>query len=196
MFFNHWFIFYPWLPSLPKTDQLYLPAIRRIEREERICRKLNHINIVQLHNVYTERETRWLPHFLSLNFCKYLHPILNTDCTLHCKPNISFRVHTACSLCKVKLSSSPMQAVIPWYPFVIELFQVIPIVLTNFCRNCIDKSVIHSTRYLIFDLVTGGELFEEICNRKYFSEADARLVENCNNFNSDGTCVLSVILIS
>ncbi|KAL5251897.1 hypothetical protein ACHWQZ_G014882 [Mnemiopsis leidyi] len=78
-------------------------AIRRIEREERICRKLNHINIVQLHNVYTERETR----------------------------------------------------------------------------------------YLIFDLVTGGELFEEICNRKYFSEADASVcmqqilesVQYCHSMN-------------
>eukprot|EP00116_Pleurobrachia_bachei_P015835 sb/3476097/ len=37
-------------------------AIRRIEREERICRKLDHPNIVRLHNVYTERETRYYDH--------------------------------------------------------------------------------------------------------------------------------------
>ncbi|KAL8212068.1 UNVERIFIED_CONTAM: hypothetical protein K2H54_036243 [Gekko kuhli] len=28
--------------------------------------------------------------------------------------------------------------------------------------------------YLIFDLVTGGELFEDIVAREYYSEADAR----------------------
>lgn len=28
--------------------------------------------------------------------------------------------------------------------------------------------------YLVFDLVTGGELFEDIVAREYYSEADAR----------------------
>lgn len=77
-------------------------AIRRIEREERICRKLDHPNIVRLHNVYSEKDTR----------------------------------------------------------------------------------------YLIFDLVTGGELFEEICSRKYFSEADAsvcmqQILESVNYCHSN-----------
>uniref|UniRef100_A0A3Q3X822 Protein kinase domain-containing protein n=1 Tax=Mola mola TaxID=94237 RepID=A0A3Q3X822_MOLML len=33
--------------------------------------------------------------------------------------------------------------------------------------------------YLLFDLVTGGELFEDIVAREYYSEADARAVGLC-----------------
>uniref|UniRef100_A0A8C5EPZ8 calcium/calmodulin-dependent protein kinase n=1 Tax=Gouania willdenowi TaxID=441366 RepID=A0A8C5EPZ8_GOUWI len=33
--------------------------------------------------------------------------------------------------------------------------------------------------YLVFDLVTGGELFEDIVAREYYSEADARLLLYC-----------------
>jgi serine/threonine protein kinase len=54
---------------------LHFAAIRRIEREERICRKLNHVNIVQLHNVYTERETRYHP--ILLDTTCYVHSTLN-----------------------------------------------------------------------------------------------------------------------
>nr|XP_046183460.1 calcium/calmodulin-dependent protein kinase type II delta 2 chain-like [Oncorhynchus gorbuscha] len=36
--------------------------------------------------------------------------------------------------------------------------------------------------YLLFDLVTGGELFEDIVAREYYSEADA------SRFFSDSTC--------
>uniref|UniRef100_A0A673BXC8 calcium/calmodulin-dependent protein kinase n=1 Tax=Sphaeramia orbicularis TaxID=375764 RepID=A0A673BXC8_9TELE len=34
--------------------------------------------------------------------------------------------------------------------------------------------------YLVFDLVTGGELFEDIVAREYYSEADASLFPECN----------------
>eukprot|EP00116_Pleurobrachia_bachei_P009451 sb/3469713/ len=47
-----------WRGSAKEGIAAHSNSIRRIEREERICRKLDHPNIVRLHNVYTERETR------------------------------------------------------------------------------------------------------------------------------------------
>uniref|UniRef100_A0A3P8RT66 Protein kinase domain-containing protein n=1 Tax=Amphiprion percula TaxID=161767 RepID=A0A3P8RT66_AMPPE len=43
--------------------------------------------------------------------------------------------------------------------------------------------------YLVFDLVTGGELFEDIVAREYYSEADARYSESAN---SQFSCMYSV----
>uniref|UniRef100_A0ACB8ETG3 Uncharacterized protein n=1 Tax=Sphaerodactylus townsendi TaxID=933632 RepID=A0ACB8ETG3_9SAUR len=59
-----------------------------------------------------------------------------------------------------------------------------------FCAVRLHESISEEGfHYLVFDLVTGGELFEDIVAREYYSEADASLEEGQGRCGPPGqTC--------
>ncbi|XP_026471884.1 calcium/calmodulin-dependent protein kinase type II alpha chain-like [Ctenocephalides felis] len=116
---------------------------QKLEREARICRKLQHPNI---DFQKLEREAR---------ICRKLQ-----------HPNIDFqKLEREARICR-KLQ----------HPNIVRL------------HDSIQEENFH---YLVFDLVTGGELFEDIVAREFYSEADAshciqQILESVNHCHQNG----------
>ncbi|CRL02127.1 CLUMA_CG015141, isoform A [Clunio marinus] len=164
------------------TKKLTSRDFQKLEREARVCRKLQHPNIVRLHDSIQEENYHYLIFDLVTGEKKMAMPVCTRfSDNYDIKEELGKGAFSIVKRCVQKSSGLEFAAkIINTKKLTSRDFQKLERE-ARVCRKLQHPNIVRlhdsiqeeNYHYLIFDLVTGGELFEDIVAREFYSEADA-----------------------